>query len=83
MDAWMGWVLFAVALVGLAGVVALTEAYMENGRGRILLPAVLVYFVLCLVGLSVGFDSIGRGVLLSIVALPIALVYVLSALRTR
>lgn len=79
----MGWVLFAVALAGLAGVVALTEAYVENGRGRILLPAVLVYFVLCLVGLSVGFGSIGRGVLLSIVALPIALVYVLSALRTR
>lgn len=79
----MGWLLFGVALVGLAGVVALTEAYISDGRGRILFPAVLVYFVLCLVGLSVGFDSIGRGVLLSIVALPIALVYVLTALRTR
>jgi putative Mn2+ efflux pump MntP len=79
----MGWALFAFALVGLAGVVALTEAYVQENRGRILLPAVLFYFVLCLVGLSVGFDSIGRGVLLSFVALPIALVYVLTALRTR
>lgn len=79
----MGWVLFAAALIGLAGVVALTEAYVQEGRGRILVPAVLVYFVLCLVGLSVGFDSVGRGVLLSIVALPIALIYVLTALRTR
>ena len=79
----MGWVLFGLALVGLAAVVALTEAHVQDRQGRILFPAVLVYFVLCLVGLSVGLDSIGRGVLLSIAGLPIALIYVLTAMRTK
>lgn len=82
METWMGWALFGFAIVALALVVSLTEAYVRRGRGRILAVSVLVYFVCCCVGLSVGFDSVGRGIFLSVVSLPIAAGYALMSLRT-
>jgi hypothetical protein len=79
----MGWALFGFAIVAFALVVSLTEAFVTRGRGRILSAAVLMYFLCCCVGLSVGFDSVGRGIFLSVVSLPIAAGYALMSLRTQ
>lgn len=83
MDQWMGWLLFAAALVSFAGVVAFTEAYLPRGRGKILAAALVVYFVASCVGLSVGFNSAERGIFLGFATVPIAIGYAVMSMRTQ